>query len=572
MSGDGRAFLKRVALAYGLIVLLMLGVNAGAIAAWRFPDPDDALRLVQVRDLVGGQGWYDLVQHRVDPGHGGVVMHWSRLVDMPLAAAMLGLRPVLGAAGAEHAAMVVVPLITLAALMLLVARVAWERLGPEAAMLSALVLAMSPTLVEQIRPMRIDHHGWQVVANILAMNGLMTRHARLGGWISGVALAIGLSISLEGLPLVAVFGVLGVWRWLRGGETKLWLVFCVQALAVGSALCFAATRAGDLAQHCDAVAPVHLAVLAFAAVALSALARARGAVLLGGFAAVGVGALAIYFGLAPQCRAGSFEMLSPLVRRLWLNSIAEGLPIWRQSWAEGLQIVVPALVALRACGQLIRASTGEELVWWQEYTLLQAGALAVALMVARAGATSAALAAVPLAWQVAQWRSIMREGRSWRRLGAALVMVVALVPAAPITLAPSGFAAQGAAPRTIACAMPISAGALARLPQGTILAPLDMGPELLLATPHSVLATGHHRGARGMHEVIDAFTSAPDTAHAIIRGNGVAYVALCSGLGEAEVYAHAAPQGLAADLLGGRAPDWLAPVSDQGLMVWHVTR
>ncbi|KAG5725669.1 hypothetical protein E4T56_gene2096, partial [Termitomyces sp. T112] len=45
MRGDIRDFLKRVALAYGLVVVLLFLTNAGAIAAGRFPDPDDALRL-----------------------------------------------------------------------------------------------------------------------------------------------------------------------------------------------------------------------------------------------------------------------------------------------------------------------------------------------------------------------------------------------------------------------------------------------------------------------------------------------------------------------------------------------
>jgi len=232
-----------------------------------------------------------------------------------------------------------------------------------------------------------------------------------------------------------------------------------------------------------------------------------------------------------------------------------------------LQIVLPAAFALLACARLIRASAGEERVWWQEYTLLQAGALAVALMVARAGATSAALAAVPLAWQLGQWLAGLRQGR-WAAVPA---MLLALVPAAPITL--WGFVAPAqSGPRVPACNIARGSRALAQGPRGLILAPMDMGPELLLHTPDDVLATGHHRGARGMKEAIVAFTSAPEAAHAILRANGVAYVALCPGLGEAEIYAHAAPQGFAADLLAGRAPGWLVPVSDQGMLVWRVTR
>ena len=50
----------------------------------RVPDTDDAMRLVEARDLAGGQGWYDNVQYRFLPPS-GVPSHWSRLLDAPLA-------------------------------------------------------------------------------------------------------------------------------------------------------------------------------------------------------------------------------------------------------------------------------------------------------------------------------------------------------------------------------------------------------------------------------------------------------------------------------------------------------
>jgi hypothetical protein len=86
-------FLKRLIPAFALVVFLLLLTSARSIVEHRFPDPDDALRLQQVRDWLGGQGWFDLTQHRLDPLHGGVPMHWSRLVDLPLAGVMLALRP-----------------------------------------------------------------------------------------------------------------------------------------------------------------------------------------------------------------------------------------------------------------------------------------------------------------------------------------------------------------------------------------------------------------------------------------------------------------------------------------------
>src|SRR5260370_17505466 len=62
---------------------------------------DDAMRLVEVRDLIAGQAWFDLAQHRLDPP--GVSMHWSPVVDSPLAALILPPRPLACAAPAAAA-------------------------------------------------------------------------------------------------------------------------------------------------------------------------------------------------------------------------------------------------------------------------------------------------------------------------------------------------------------------------------------------------------------------------------------------------------------------------------------
>src|SRR3974390_1013609 len=51
-------------------------------------DSDDALRMAEVRDLLAGQSWFDLTQYRMTPPH-GVAMHWSRLIDAPLAGMIL---------------------------------------------------------------------------------------------------------------------------------------------------------------------------------------------------------------------------------------------------------------------------------------------------------------------------------------------------------------------------------------------------------------------------------------------------------------------------------------------------
>src|SRR5437763_854664 len=76
-----------VPLAIGAALLLGLVLTwPRVLAVWQtgvFLDTDDAMRMVQVRDLMAGQGWFDMIAHRLDPPD-GLLMHWSRVVDVPL--------------------------------------------------------------------------------------------------------------------------------------------------------------------------------------------------------------------------------------------------------------------------------------------------------------------------------------------------------------------------------------------------------------------------------------------------------------------------------------------------------
>src|ERR1700679_1153074 len=117
-----RAFRIRLALLWLVVSLLMVALVKGNIAADVLPDGDDYMRLQQVRDLLGGQSWFDLHQYRYVPPV-GAPMHWSRLVDIPIATLILLFRPFTGQLVAERLAEVIVPLLTLGCVMALVATI-----------------------------------------------------------------------------------------------------------------------------------------------------------------------------------------------------------------------------------------------------------------------------------------------------------------------------------------------------------------------------------------------------------------------------------------------------------------
>ena len=134
---------------------------------------DSAMRLVVVRDLLGGQGWFDPVQHRLGPE--GTVMHWSRLVDAPIAGAILALEPVLGRAGAEHAALVVWPLVTLAAAAWAAHGIGRSAGGAMPGLFAALCVVLALATGSRFEPGDIDHHNVQVALLLLALMGVIGR-------------------------------------------------------------------------------------------------------------------------------------------------------------------------------------------------------------------------------------------------------------------------------------------------------------------------------------------------------------------------------------------------------------
>ena len=579
-------FLMRLGIAWLAVSAMLVAINWSAIAALRFPDPDDTMRLIQVRDLFGGQAWFDLSQHRVDSPGGGMPMHWSRLVDMPLALLILLLTPILGPAMAETAALVIVPLITLGLAMLLAARIAWRLLGDEEAILTSLVLAISVPVLFQLGPLRIDHHGWQIVCALAAVNGLMARSPVLGGRIIGASLATWLAISVEGLPLAAIiFAVIAV-RWLRHRDARVMMVGAIQSLALVSLALFLLTRGiSDLALYCDAISPVHLAMFLWGAVVLTVFAKfepmPRG-ILLFGFAIAGGGALALLLMAAPQCASGGgFSALDPLVAKYWHANVLEGMPIWRQSLSTALQYAVTPLIALVAAIRLAAKSRDWLRQFWFDYAVILAGAFAVSIFVSRAGAVACVLAAPPLAWQLRQWlRAIRTMEQPAPRMVAMVGVVCALLPAFPAILLANAMPARASlggvpdvAVKAVDCRMQDAGPALARLPKGEFFAPMDIAPELLLTTDHTVIATGHHRGNAGMRVLMETALGSQDDAKAALAQRGTAYVALCPALGEARMYAKIAPEGFVAGLVAGNAPDWLEPVAlDQGngLKVWRI--
>ena len=72
-SGSASARLEPVLLAlFATLFVTLIGLSGSDTEG--IPNSDDLLRLVEVRDLLAGQSWFDLTQYRLGLD-GGTVMH-----------------------------------------------------------------------------------------------------------------------------------------------------------------------------------------------------------------------------------------------------------------------------------------------------------------------------------------------------------------------------------------------------------------------------------------------------------------------------------------------------------------
>jgi len=568
---------------WGLLALIVLLASASRLMQWQYPDPDDVLRLVQVRDLLAGQGWFDLDQHRIDPLR-DVPMHWSRLVDLPLAIAIGGLTPIFGQATAEAIALIAIPLLTLLVAMGFVGLVAIRVLGREEGGWAVLVAGILPLLMNQFQPLRIDHHGWQIACFAAALWGL-SQERRRGAILAGVAMACGLMISIETLPLAGLGGAIFALRWLRDCHARQPLTDYLQALAAALIALYLATRGWPGASaFCDAITPAHLGFFLAVALGVTVLRLAPPLPLpatAGALAAIGAGGLAIFASAAPGCVGTPFGTLDPVVRDFWYVNVSEGRPIWEQQSAilvPFAQVVFAFALSIVLWARASRDTRG----WWLEFVLLFAGTLALGILVARSLAFASLLATIPFAWLLGRALERLRTGgAALTKAGISLATLLVMLPAAPVALA-QNFTRADPGDRPVAvinkssCDLQNSAAKLAALPTGTVFAPLDIGPTILLETDHRVIATGHHRAESAMRDVIGGFVAPEDTSRAIVDAYGADYLVLCSDLFEPAVYARrGGKSSLAARLIAGDAPGWLEPVSVGGpdtFRVWRVAR
>lgn len=549
-------------------------------------DTDDNLRIAQVRALLDGQGWYDLRQYRLNPPFGADI-HWSRIVDLPIAGIKLALAPLLGGKTAETVAVALAPLLPMLVAMMAAAVTARRLLSPWAYILAVAILLSAPSTRGMWMPLRIDHHGWQLAMLAVAVMGLVDRRPARGGLTAGLATAVSLSIGLEMLLYLALSGAIIGLMWLRDRDQAPRLATYGASLGGGCAvgyLLFASYV--NRSPVCDALSPVWLSVMV-AAGALSlllALLSPR-SMWLRLAAAAGVGAvLAALYALAwPHC-LGRLEGASPELQQLWLSKVREAMPVYKHSWRTIFSVApLPVAGLVGYAAMLWRHRRNEtELTLWAAAAAPALLAASLLLWQTRAGPAAQLLAvsgATGLGWLVIGWAWKNRNIFVGIPVTAAAFLIVSglgaqyardLVPQQARTRWSAAVDNANRRCPTLPALRPV-----ALQPKGTILTHVDLGPRLIAVTPHSAIAGPYHRNGEDILAVMRAFRGSAEQARQTIVRRNIDYVLICPNLSETTIYRAEAPQGFYVQLTKGQVPGWLEPVrlpDGSPYRMWRVRR
>lgn len=576
-------------------------ISRDAIFTWKMGDPDDQMRILQVRDWVAGQSWWDIRQYRMNAPAGGD-MHWSRLVDVPLAFFILLLTPVVGQAIAEQVSASIVPLLTLGVALSFYALGARHLFGAVVAVAAtALAITIVP-FTTQMLPMRIDHHGWQIVCFAAAMWALFDRQAKIwSAIILGLSCALWIEISVEGLPFAALMLGLSALVWvfpqlgLDSDSRRLQFPVALASTAIGTLAFFGATESWTSLNFCDALSPFHIAALSSmaAVVVAAALLEKRAAIFwkvyfrLAACATAATGGAAVLLTLAPQCAGDAFAGLDPLVREYWFSRVPEGMPLWAVQLDFAIQQYAYMLAGCLALALVAfvhkQLSTADKI----QLALLFLGTCIIGAFVSRTAVYAMMVANILLAVSLVYLFVAADNYKNvFPRMALRIAAIFLAMPnlSAQFVLNKVHAAQVKADPvseklhaqfekQALLCQKASAAAALNRLPASAFMAGLDTNPAILQFTRHTVVASGHHRNQGAMADVIRTFVGSQDQAARIIDARNIRYVVTCEGSFELALYQQKAPKGFLAQLRRGDVPQWLRRQADIGpFQIYEVQR
>lgn len=551
-----------------LIVVLKAAVDGVQMhGSFAGRDNDDIMRLLTVRDWIAGQGWYDVVQYRLLPPE-GVPLHWSRYIDVGIAAIIVPFSWFLPMETAEQIAAILWPTLILLLTIFVIGFGTQRVFGKLPACFAVLCVTFWPlTASLHAAPGNLDHHNVQLLMmTLLAFAVIWPSRPVAAGVTGGIAAAFSLAIGLESLPFIVGGGFAFLMRALFVGtpmSRRLLVVFCI-TLFVASVLLMMGQTAPSrwAAPVCDQLGTPTLSLVAIAAIACIAPMAARpwltstamqlGATIV--LTAIGVG---IAWPLLSGCLDGPYGDLPVALQDIISGQITEakpGLAYFQSHPGPALIFTLPVIVSL-FLGAFLWAKSEHAHRAQALGLLLILGFVGFAMVFVQMRTVIMTAAVVPIIGGVVV-AYFLEEYLQRRNLAQGLIAisVAALITSPAMLLGPVMSLISKdrlmAQETTADCKNDASLSALNSVPPGVVLTHINFGPALIWATHHQGLSAPYHRSAAALANGILPFTLEETKMAAYVRDAGATHLLLCRGYNYNSDFADALAAGETAAWLG----------------------
>ncbi len=569
------------------LVLMFLVDRSDPIWSGSLSDPDNYLYLVQAMDLLKGQNWFDLIQHRMNPPDGTVV-HYSRLLSGLYAGATAILWPFISLPKAAFAAALVLPPIFLAFLLFALEMTARTLVHKDWGGLTAYVIFFSGCVLSKFMPGYIDHHGPVILLSTTAFFFIVQTVKNPTDFrmplTAGACLALGMALSLETIAILIPLTLgMGLWAISQSHKSaRSAAVFALTLFAFSAAFLFATqTPTQALTPRIDIYSIPYVLLTAYIApcfIGIYAVAKKPLALRLtvGGILAAACGYLFLcHF---PELLKGPYSGVPDEIARMIFAIAPESWPIVREgiSWNK---IVFPLLcptIAIWASLYMIWQTRrlADRWLWGMLAATQTISVLLAAFYQMRLLYFAYTFAALPLAaiacrdWQTTS--SPIRLKRLISKARFAFVLIV--IPLSALAAGKYDNDYQGTAAKdgktsaeancnmaTVAQVLndPFIYGDRSRI----IINSINEGPEIIYLTPHKVLAGPYHTNVGGNFDAAHFFSASnPNEAKEIARRRNAELVVFCPSRLEMRIYENPDAPSLARQIVNGHIPVWLKPV------------
>lgn len=547
---------------------------------------DNIMRLLTVRDWIAGQGWYDVVQYRLLPPE-GVSLHWSRYIDVGIAAIILPLSLFFPMETAELLAATIWPTLILILIIFVIGFGTRRVFGALPACFAVLSVSFWPLIADlHTRPGSLDHHNMQLLMmSLVAFAVIWPARPVFAGIVGGVAAAFSLAIGLESLPFIVGAGLTLFVRALfmpTAVSQKLLSVFCA-TFGAGSVVFMMGQTAPSqwLRPVCDQLGTPTLSLGAIAITAcMVPFAFARwlpNPILKLGATVVLTGAgLVVAWPLLSGCLDGPYGDLPVILQETISSRITEakpGLVYAQANLGAALVFSLPVFVSL-LCGAYIwfLSGRGEGARTQRDHALgllLILCVLGAAMMFVQMRTVIMVASVVPIIGGVvvAHFLNGYLQQRDLAK-GLAAIAVATVITSPVMVIGPlMPWLEQdhnGTSEERTNCSAYASLQTLNEVPPGRVLTHINFGPALIWATHHTGLSAPYHRSSAALANGILPFALKGPEMAAYVRDAGATHLLLCRGYNYDSDFVD--------DLASGGGADWLrrVPVSDDAQLLFAV--